>query len=150
MRAMLIKTDKSGITTKTFENDGYRDAVALAKESMYAEINEIRSQGGVMIENSGMSARCLMGAENMFWKIETIGSESSGALEIRLENGIMRAVLSTDSNYPGIDVEFIADDEPDAVLSRPRVLMEKPADGKLRVLVWSDKDNEDYTNEIIF
>jgi len=69
---------------------------------------------------------------------------------VKVEGGYLRAVKSSDSNYPGIDVEFISDKDKGENASRPRVLFEKPVGGKLRVLVWTDKDNEDYTREIEF
>ena len=53
-------------------------------------------------------------------------------------------------DYTGIDIEFVADNENENVLSRPRIVFEYPTDGKLRVLIWDDKDNEDYTKEIVF
>jgi hypothetical protein len=60
------------------------------------------------------------------------------------------ATISGDVDYPGICVEFIADDDVGEFLSRPTVLIEKPVDDDLRVLVLSDEDDEDYTTEIKF
>lgn len=71
-------------------------------------------------------------------------------LIVKVEGGVLRATKSQDPNYPGIDVEFIADQEEDNILSRPRVLFEKPVDGSLRVLVWNDSKSEDYSDEIEF
>ena len=72
-------------------------------------------------------------------------------LEVRLSNGVLRATPSCDSNYPGIDVEFIADDDTGADASRPRILIEKPIDEEhVRALIWHNKESEDYSTEIIF
>lgn len=72
------------------------------------------------------------------------------SLTVKVEGGYLYATISGDVDYPGICVEFVADDESDDALSRPTVLIEKPVDDELRVLVWSDEDDEDYTTEIKF
>ena len=69
---------------------------------------------------------------------------------VKIEGGILRAIPSMDPNYPGITVEFIADDDTGQELSRPTVMFEKPEDDALRVIVWGDKNDEDYTDEITF
>lgn len=58
--------------------------------------------------------------------------------------GKFEAMRDTDPSYPAIDVEFIPEKENGSV-SRPRMRMEY-AYGQLRVLVWADKDSEDYTD----
>ncbi len=68
---------------------------------------------------------------------------------VKVEGGTLRAVRSGDIQYPGIDVEFVPDNPSDCV-SDPRVLIEKPVGENLRVLVWTDKDNEDFTQKITF
>ena len=72
------------------------------------------------------------------------------ALKVRVEGGWLIANDSYDPEYPGIDVEFVADNDKGLNMSRPRVLFEKPLGGELRALVWEDKNNEDYTTEIEF
>ena len=74
----------------------------------------------------------------------------SEVISVNVDGGIIIARKSTDSNYPGIDVEFVADKENSENLSRPRVLFENPKNGELRALVWEDCNSEDYTNEIVF
>ena len=71
-------------------------------------------------------------------------------LKVRVNGGYLQATESGDANYPGICVEFVADNERDDTLSRPTVLVEKTDGDDLRVLVWSDENNEDYTTEIKF
>lgn len=73
-------------------------------------------------------------------------------LEVTLPNGTLVADKVSDPNYPGIDIEFIPDDEPEIPLStRPRILVERPIeDEQLRALIWSDPAKEDYTEEITF
>ena len=71
-------------------------------------------------------------------------------IKVRVEGGYIRANASSDPDYPGIDVEFVSDNDVGETLSRPRVLFEKPVDDNLRALIWDDADNEDYTKEIVF
>ena len=71
-------------------------------------------------------------------------------LQVKVDGGYLYATISGDDNYPGICVEFVADDDTGEALSRPTVLIEKPVDDELRVLVWEDEDDEDYTTEIKF
>lgn len=71
-------------------------------------------------------------------------------LVVKVEGGYLYATISGDIDYPGICVEFVADDYIGESVSRPTVLIEKPVDDDLRVLVWSDEDDEDYTTEIKF
>jgi hypothetical protein len=72
------------------------------------------------------------------------------SLTVKVDGGYLYATISGDIDYPGICVEFVADNENDNMLSRPTVLIEKPVDDELRVLVWTDEDDEDYTTEIKF
>lgn len=71
-------------------------------------------------------------------------------IKVRVKDGYIRANASSDPDYPGIDVEFVSDNDVGETLSRPRVLFEKPVDDNLRALIWDDADNEDYTKEIVF
>lgn len=69
---------------------------------------------------------------------------------IRVEGkGRFDVVQSRDDKYPGIDVEFIPDDK-NYSGTCPRIVFEYPEDGKLRLLIWGDKNQEDYTEQIIF
>lgn len=77
-------------------------------------------------------------------------SEQEDCLRVKVKGGYLYATISGDPDYPGICVEFVADDESDEDLSRPTVLIEKPLDDELRALVWDNKNDEDYTTEIIF
>lgn len=76
--------------------------------------------------------------------------ENIKEFKVKTKGGFLWATESMDKDYPGIDIEFMADNVDENSLSRPRVLFEYPKDGKLRLLIWSDKNNEDYTQEIIF
>lgn len=79
---------------------------------------------------------------------EQIGSQK---IVVKIQGGHIVATESLDPEYPGIDVEFISDSDNGGYASRPRVLFEMPVEyGELRVLVWDDKNSEDYTEEIIF
>lgn len=69
---------------------------------------------------------------------------------IKVKGGELVATKTVDPEYPGIDIEFVSDNDNGSALSRPRVLFECTKDGKLRVLVWADEDNEDYTHKVEF
>lgn len=75
-------------------------------------------------------------------------------IKIKVKNGYIRATPSPDPNYPGIDVEYIADNDTGENMSRPRVLVEYPQDddydanATLRALIWNNPQSEDYTEEI--
>ena len=77
-------------------------------------------------------------------------SKQEDCLRVKVEGGYLYATISGDVDYPGICVEFVAEDDVGEELSRPTVLMEKPIGGDLRALIWDNKDDEDYTTEIIF
>ena len=73
-----------------------------------------------------------------------------GTLQIRLPNGYLVATISQDPDYPGVDIEYVDDNERETDLSRPRVLVEAPIEdnGAIRALIWNDSKNEDYTKDI--
>lgn len=79
---------------------------------------------------------------------------SSGAMEVNVPGGVLRATKSLDPEYPGVDIEFIAAAEDQSCgkfQSRPRVLMEyKIEDDELRVAIWADEKSEDYSGDIEF
>ena len=77
-------------------------------------------------------------------------SKQEDCLRVKVEGGYLYATISGDVDYPGICVEFVADDDNGEGVSRPTVLMEKPVGDELRVLVWENQDDEDYTTEIEF
>lgn len=76
----------------------------------------------------------------------------SFVLNALVPGGKLNTTIVGDDVYPGMDIEYIPDDETeDDPLTRPRVLIEKPVEtNKLRALIWADKDSEDYSHEIEF
>lgn len=80
--------------------------------------------------------------------------EKGETYAIPIKNGYLEIRVSIDEDYPGIDVEYVSNNEHPENLSRPRVLIEAPIDedtgvqDKLRVLVWRDNQAEDYTDLI--
>lgn len=69
---------------------------------------------------------------------------------IPIKNGVLRVDVSQDPNYPGIDVEYIDNDEPENCEKvRPRVLIESEKNedtgemGPITARVWFDPENED-------
>lgn len=70
-------------------------------------------------------------------------------IAIRLQNGWLVATASQDLDYPGIDIEYVADLDNGQNLSRPRVLVECPKEtNELRALIWDNPNSEDYTEDI--
>lgn len=75
---------------------------------------------------------------------------------IPMPGGYLRVDVSMDPEYPGLDIEFIADGEDmeNDPHTRPRVLIESvadEADGRiLRALAWAGRQSEDYTDEVEF
>lgn len=68
---------------------------------------------------------------------------------IPIKNGVLRIDVSQDPNCPGIDVEYIDDNEPaNCGKVRPRVLIESEKDidtgemGQITARVWFDPENE--------
>ena len=90
------------------------------------------------------------------WFVKILSNELPlvpNRLEVKLPNGMIVANKALDPDYPGIDIEFIPDDEPEIPLSiRPRILVERPIEEgeHLRALIWSNPAKEDYTEEITF
>jgi len=70
---------------------------------------------------------------------------------MRLGNGKLRAAAlgPEEYDYPGIDIEYIPDDDDGSAASLPGVRVELVKDtGELRVVVWNDPEEEDFTEEI--
>lgn len=71
-------------------------------------------------------------------------------ISVRIKGGRIIANAVPDDNYPGIDVEFVPDGY-NGEVTNPRILFEYVHEADiLRVLIWDDPDDEDYTREIEF
>ena len=111
----------------------------------FEEISELNDTDARLYDN---------GIDVHVWSIATIDMLQTtyygedNRLIVSLPDGHLVASFAQDPEYPGIDVEFIANAESNTILSRPRVLIEQPIDDKLRCLIWNDSTNEDYTEEI--
>ncbi len=68
-------------------------------------------------------------------------------LIVPMLDGKLIADVSTDPDYPGIDVEFVSDKDNGTDLSRPRVLIEQAPEEGVRALIWNDPMSEDFTME---
>ena len=76
--------------------------------------------------------------------------EDAKTLRVPVKGGTLVAAPTPDPDYPGICIEYVAE-EPDAnAVSDPCVLVEYPnePDSALRALVWGDPKSEDYTEAI--
>lgn len=71
--------------------------------------------------------------------------------EIRTDAGVFVISESPDPNYPGVDIEFIADGTPEEAVSNPRVYFKYSVEERtLQAYVWNDMSNEDYTHKVTF
>ena len=74
--------------------------------------------------------------------------------KLPLEGGYLDIRVAGDEDYPGLDIEFIADGDKGENPSRPRVIIEQPKvdnpEKSVRALIWNDPQSEDYTEEIDF
>lgn len=76
---------------------------------------------------------------------------SKNHFSVPADTGVFDVLISNDDEYPGVDVEFISEnDDKLENVSRPRILLEQPVGKPLRILIWDNPDSEDYTREIIF
>lgn len=76
-------------------------------------------------------------------------STEDQSIKVSVKDGMLKATIATDSYNPGIDIEYISDNDNGTDLSRPRVLVENPECGNaLRCLIWDNPQNEDFTKEI--
>lgn len=70
-------------------------------------------------------------------------------IEIKVPKGKIVVQESPDTNYKGVNIDLVPDTDNydyDFILS---ICMEVTPEGKLRILVWADKDSEDYSGVII-
>lgn len=66
-------------------------------------------------------------------------------IEVQLpDGGKLIAQPSSDSEHPGIWIEYVNESLNDSIISPPAVLVECN-ENKLRALVWANTQNEDYT-----
>lgn len=85
----------------------------------------------------------------------TIQLDPTKIYSMPIKGGYLDIRISQDPSYPGLDIEFIKDNE-SGTETKPRVLIESPFDEtkgefeNLRVLVWADPASEDYSDEIEF
>lgn len=97
------------------------------------------------------------GEDVFVWHIEEISltdicQDTTDKLVVPFKNGHLVATSSPDPNYPGIDVEYVDNNDNGESMSRPRVLIEQPMEEndnqQIRCLIWNNPNQEDYTEEI--
>ena len=72
-------------------------------------------------------------------------------IHVCVEGGTIKASISPDVDYPGIDVEYIPDGSESGSYNNPRILMEKPFDqDQISGYVWNNPDSEDYSIKVSF
>lgn len=109
----------------------------------------IIDKDGVFFNSTNSSGWEKLSDEKNFEGFVEQTSETTHLAIIPVDGGALYVDTSPEPNeYPGVDIEFIADGEPKNTLSRPRVLVEKPKGEKLRALIWDNPDSEDYSKEV--
>lgn len=147
------------LTEKTFDN--FEDAWTIAQNMALKEMETASSEYGdddknceigLTIDKKRKHIDLHYTHDNSHCYYDIIESlaDVPDSMKIPLEGGTLIAERSLDSDYPGIDIEFIPDGNTETPSTYPRVVVEKPKDGKLRCLVWGNKDSEDYSNKIEF
>lgn len=75
------------------------------------------------------------------------------AYALPIKHGYLDIRVSTDSDYPGIDIEYVSNHEEDlpddTLCTRPRVLLEVN-EGILRAIIWGDPHSEDWSDCVAF
>lgn len=66
------------------------------------------------------------------------------------DRGEFDVVASADYASIGVDIEFTPTDKKKQKGTLPRVLFECPKDGKLRILIWDDPNDKNYSKRIEF
>ena len=136
-------SEKNGSTITLCNTDEEATDVILSETpdatTVYA------ASGFRLMRDCGLEA--YKNTENIIWMVID-GSYIS--LNIPVPGGKLNAT-NGDIDYPGIDIEYIPENDDSNILARPRVLMEKPVDSnQLVAMIWSDPDNEDYSEKITF
>ena len=83
----------------------------------------------------------------------TILQPGEKAYAVPIKDGYLDIAVTTDPNYPGVDIEYISKKENELddnkLYVRPRVLIENN-EGVLRTLIWGDYNSEDYSDDVDF
>ena len=115
--------------------------------SEYKELSSINDTDAILYVN---------GEDVFVWHIEEIQlsdffPNTTDKLVVPFQNGNLVATISPDPNYPGIDVEYIDNNDNGTTMSRPRVLIEQPVEDNetqmIRCLIWNNPNSEDYTED---
>lgn len=106
------------------------------------------------MRRANVKAELLDGARQSVSYYHTVDRQKAGSGVSTVDvkgKGYFEVMTGCDPNYPGVDVEFISsNDNNENKASRPRVVFEYPKDGGLRMLIWADRDSEDYSEKIEF
>lgn len=87
--------------------------------------------------------------ENEFKLFDDIGFDYS-SLKVKTRSGVINAIPMQDSDYPGIDIEYIANEDSGEKMSNPRIFMAQSEGDPIRAVVWNDSTKEGYTQIVNF
>lgn len=125
----------------------YLEALTYMQDRANEKYRYFRDDENVSLLFKGDKAVLKTNKYEWVWEIVELNHfEGPNGFLIPIKGGKLDVRVSTDDNYPGVDVEFLSHDDTGSNPSRPRVVVECPKDGNLRVLIWNDSENEDYTH----
>lgn len=124
----------------------YHDALAFMQNKAHEQYRYFREEDVYLLFEGD---KAILKTNKCEWVWEIVESNhfvGSNGFLIPVKGGNLDVRVSSDDNYPGVDIEFVSYDDTGATPSRPRVVVEYPKDDNLRVLIWNNPEDEDYTH----
>ena len=126
-----------------FDTTNVRSSIyfcGISDDKVYENLAEALGINGVLDIHLGR------GEDAPVWVVY----KEDDSILVKTSFGVLSGVISPDNTYPGIDIELQPENLPeDYEGTLPRVLFEE-VDGELRVLVWANPYDEDYSCKITF
>lgn len=123
----------------------YLDALAFMQNKAIEQYRCFRDED-VSLLFEGDKAVLKSNKFEWVWEIIVNNCGYQNGILIPVKGGNLDVRVSSDDNYPGVDIEFVSYNDTGANPSRPRVVVEYPKDDNLRVLIWNNPEDEDYTH----
>lgn len=136
----------------------YKDFVKT-ENYKYADIIYVVDENGVEVDDDRINdnteviswQRCKPSGLEITVRLERPKIELTPGNDYRLpiRDGFLDISISADPNYPGIDIEYVSENEDENSWTRPRVVVENDnSENELRCLVWADRASEDFTDYV--
>lgn len=138
------------MTYKEFtETEDYRYT-----DGIYAvDENGVNVDGELINDNTEVLSweKDALGSTEITVRLERPKIELTPGNDYRLpiRDGFLDISISAEPNYPGIDIEYVSENEDENSWTRPRVVVENDnLENELRCLVWADRTSEDFTDYV--